>query len=83
MEAVSQMPNLTMAPLEATYLAWIDVRNAGIKNPIEFFEAGGVGMQDGADFDGPGFVRLNFGCPRKTLEEALRRMSVAMEKLGA
>jgi len=81
--AIADMPPLTMAPLEATYLAWIDVRNAGIKNPIEFFEAGGVGMQDGADFDGPGFVRLNFGCPRKTLEEALRRMSVAMEKLGA
>jgi cystathionine beta-lyase len=81
MQSVSRMPNLTMAPLEATYLAWIDVRNAGIKNPIAFFEAGGIGMQDGADFDGPGFVRLNFGCPRETLQEALRRMAVALDKL--
>ena len=72
-----------MAPLEATYLAWIDVRATGIKSPIEFFEAGGIGMQDGADFDGPGFVRLNFGCPRQTLQEALRRMASALESLKA
>jgi cystathionine beta-lyase len=82
-DAVSQMPNITMAPLEATYLAWIDVRATGIENPIEFFEAGGIGMQDGADFDGPGFVRLNFGCPRETLQEALRRMASALELLKA
>ncbi len=79
--AISQMPNISMAPLEATYLAWIDVRKTSLKNPIEFFESAGIGMQDGADFDGPGFVRLNFGCPRKTLKEALRRMAGAMEKL--
>lgn len=81
--AISHMPYLSMAPLEATYLAWIDVRRAAIRNPIKFFEAGGIGMQDGADFDGPGFVRLNFGCPRETLQEALRRMAGAMDKLQA
>ena len=80
-DAISQMPSLSMAPLEATYLAWIGVHKAGLENPIEFFEAAGIGMQDGADFDGPGFVRLNFGCPRKTLEEALRRMASALNKL--
>ena len=82
-DAVSNMPNLSMAPLEATYLAWIDVRKTGIENPIEFFESAGIGMQDGADFDGPGFVRLNFGCPRETLKEALRRMVAALDKLKA
>ena len=82
-DAISNMPNLSMAPLEATYLAWIDVRKTGLKNPIEFFESAGIGMQDGADFDGPGFVRLNFGCPRKTLEEALRRMATALDNLKA
>ncbi len=82
-EAISNMPNLSMAPLEATYLAWIDVRKTGLKNPIEYFESAGIGMQDGADFDGPGFVRFNFGCPRETLEEALRRMADALDKLKA
>ncbi len=79
-DAISQMPNLSMAPLEASYLAWIDVRAAKLKNPIKVFEEAGVGLQDGADFGGPGFVRLNFGCPRATLEKALQRMAVAVTK---
>lgn len=80
--AVSQIPRISMAPLEATYLAWIDVRAAGLKNPIKTLEEAGIGLQDGADFDGPGFVRLNFGCPRATLEKALQRMKTALGKLG-
>ena len=80
-QTVSQLPNISMAPLEATYLAWIDVRAAGLENSIKTLEESGVGLQDGADFGGPGFVRLNFGCPRATLEEALKRMTTALEKL--
>jgi len=72
---------LTMAPVEATYLAWIDVRGTGVSGPVRFFEAAGVGLQDGCDFDGAGFVRLNFGCPRSVLQEALARMSRALETL--
>jgi cysteine-S-conjugate beta-lyase len=37
-----------------------------------------VGLSGGADFGLPGFVRLNFGCPRALLGEALRRMRVAL-----
>ena len=29
---------------------------------------------NGGSFDGPGFVRLNFACPRSRLQEALKRM---------
>jgi cysteine-S-conjugate beta-lyase len=72
---------LTMAPVEATYLAWIDVRGTGVLNPVRFFEEAGVGLQDGRDFDGAGFVRLNFGCPHSVLKEALARMSRALEAL--
>ena len=78
-EAVNRMPHLSMAPVEATYLAWIDMRAAGIRNPAAFFEDAGVGLQDGIEFDGPGFVRLNFGCSRSLLEKALLRMAAAME----
>lgn len=77
--AVGEMPHLSMAPVEATYLAWIDMRAAGLKNPVAFFEDAGVGLQDGIEFDGPGFVRLNFGCPRGLLVKALERMAAAME----
>ena len=77
--AMRQMPPLSMAPVEATYLAWIDMRASGIKSPARFFEEAGVGLQDGIEFDGPGFARLNFGCSRSLLEKALERMRVAME----
>jgi cystathionine beta-lyase len=79
-QAVRRIPRLSMAPLEATYLAWIDMRATGLENPAVFFEHAGVGLQDGAEFDGPGFVRLNFGCSRILLEKALQRMTAAMEK---
>jgi cystathionine beta-lyase len=79
-KAVDQIPLLSMAPVEATYLAWIDVRSANLQNPVKFFEDAGVGLQDGIEFDGPGFVRLNFGCRRALLEEALERLSGALER---
>jgi cystathionine beta-lyase len=59
---------------EATYLAWIDSRAIDAENPLPAFEELGVGLSDGRDFGAPGFVRLNFGCRRAVLEEALRRM---------
>jgi cystathionine beta-lyase len=39
-----------------------------------------VGLSDGAPFGSPPgrHLRLNFGCPRATLEEALRRMRAAV-----
>ncbi|MBI5580574.1 MAG: putative C-S lyase [Deltaproteobacteria bacterium] len=81
-EALGRMNGrLSMAPVEATYLAWIDMRGTGIPGPVRFFEEAGVGLQDGRDFDGAGFVRLNFGCPRSVLKEALARMSRALETL--
>jgi cystathionine beta-lyase len=81
--ALTAMPGgLTMAPVEGTYLAWIDVRGTGIEEPVRFFEEAGVGLQDGREFDGPGFVRMNFGCPREVLREGLRRMRRALEGRG-
>lgn len=69
---------LSMTHVEATYLAWIDARALGVDNAARFFEAAGVGLSDGTAFHGPGFVRLNFGCPRATLVEALARLRRAV-----
>ncbi|HEY6009721.1 MAG TPA: PatB family C-S lyase [Geobacteraceae bacterium] len=77
---VATMPGVTMTHVEATYLAWIDVRPAGIERPGHFFEEAGVGLSDGAEFDLPGFVRLNFGCSRSLLVEALGRMRKALTR---
>ncbi|BCG45304.1 Cystathionine beta-lyase, type II [Citrifermentans bremense] len=76
---VARMPGLEVAPVEATYLSWIDVRETGIEDPVRFFEEAGVGLSGGNDFGLPGYVRLNFGCRRELLAEALRRMRVALE----
>jgi cystathionine beta-lyase len=64
---------------EATYLAWLDCRALGLGNPQAFFEAAGVGLSPGTDFGLPGFLRLNFGCPRARLEEALARIVRALQ----
>jgi cystathionine beta-lyase len=78
-QEVATMPGLSVAHVEATYLSWIDVRETGIEDPVTFFEAAGVGLSGGSDFGLPGYLRLNFGCPRALLAEALRRMRVALE----
>jgi cystathionine beta-lyase len=80
-EAVGSIPGLATSHVEATYLAWIDVRSTGIENPVRFFEEAGVGLSNGADFDAPGFVRLNFGCSRSLLVKALQRMRKAVNQL--
>jgi len=69
------------APIEATYLAWLNVRALGLVDPVAHFEAHGVGLSDGAFFGAPAghYVRLNFGCPRSTLDEALQRLKTAVE----
>lgn len=73
---------LTVAQVEATYLSWIDVRHLGIEDPVAFFEEAGVGLSCGADFGLPGYLRLNFGCPRPLLVEALGRMKAALDGLS-
>lgn len=80
-----KLPGVRMTRMEATYLAWLDCRNAGIPgNPYDYFlREAKVALNDGIEFGrgGEGFVRLNFACPRKTLTEALERMSRALKKL--
>ncbi len=77
----AHLPGITMSRPEGTYLAWLDCRQSGLPdNPHEFFlKEAKVAVNDGATFGrgGEGFVRLNFGCPRSTLEEALERMRLS------
>jgi cystathionine beta-lyase len=79
----TRLPGVKMAPPEATYLGWLDCRDAGpaARDPFTFFlEKAKVALNDGALFGpgGQGFVRLNFGCPRSLLTEALDRMREAV-----
>ena len=80
----THMPGIKCKKPEGTFLAWLDCREADVPgNPHQFFlERARVALNDGARFGtgGEGFVRLNFGCPRATLTEALERMRTALEK---
>ena len=77
-----EIPGLSMDDVQATYLAWINVTKLGLSDPVRFFENAGVGLSDGREYGGEGYVRLNFGCPKKTLTEALERMSSAVKAKG-
>ena len=80
-----KLPSISMTRMEGTYLAWLDCTKSGIRgNPFYFFlREGKVALNDGAECGkgGEGFVRLNFACPRKTLVDALERMTGALERL--
>ncbi|MFO7607593.1 MAG: PatB family C-S lyase [Candidatus Krumholzibacteriia bacterium] len=79
---VDTLPRITMPQVEATYLAWLDVRDLGLADPAAHFEDHGLGLSDGREFAGAGYLRLNFACPRATLEEACRRLEKAVAAAG-
>ncbi len=77
-----KIPGVSMTPMQGTYLAWLDCREAGIDgSPFEFLlKKARVATVEGAAFGpgGEGFVRLNLACPRATLQEALERIRDAV-----
>jgi cysteine-S-conjugate beta-lyase len=85
---VENFPDLRFTVPNATYLALLDfgeyVKSGRISgSPFEFFlQEAKVAFTDGKLF-GEGcdnYVRLNFACPRSTLEEGLERMRQAVYK---
>ena len=66
------MPMIKMTIPQATYLLWLDMRELPIDGDLMNWlqEAAGVAPSPGGFFGtaGEGFARLNFGCPRATLE---------------
>ncbi len=79
--ALADLPQVKAHPPEATYLYWLDLRDCGLADPAAYLEQHGLGLSDGADFGAPGFVRLNFACPRATLDMALDRLALALNAL--
>jgi cystathionine beta-lyase len=82
-EVPRRLPGMTLAAAEATYLAWLDCREARIPggDPFTFFlDRAKVALNDGRLFGpgGDGFVRLNFGAPRSLLADGLERMARAL-----
>jgi cystathionine beta-lyase len=80
-----ELPGITHASPQATYLAWLDCRQLVAEgrgpNPAGYFlERGAVALNDGADFGahGEGFARLNFATSRSLLQRILERLADAL-----
>ena len=49
-------------------------------DPAGFFmKEAGVKFNDGESFSAPGFIRVNFACPRAYLEEAFDKVEKALD----
>jgi len=85
---LNAVPGIQCAKPEATPFVFADIR-AFKKTSREMTdylrETGRVVVECGSDFgpDGEGFIRLHLGTSRANLDEALTRMTAALEKLRA
>lgn len=79
--ALKTLPGIHSYPIEATYLAWLNISALNLSNPAHFFESAGVGLSPGIDFGDKHHMRLNFGCPRHLLEQAVERIRKALSEL--
>ena len=65
-------------PPQASFLVWLDCRKRGLTQDelMKFFSDKGLLLSNGAMYGdgGEGFVRMNIGCPRKMVKEALERL---------
>jgi len=77
-QKVAAIAGLSMAHVEATYLAWIDCTRLQAEDPHALFLAHGVALSPGSQFGAARFVRLNFGTQRARLGAALDRMASAV-----
>lgn len=80
-----ELPLLKLATPESTYLAWIDFRALGKDDETLLgwlVEKARLALDPGTKFgvEGSGHMRLNFGCPRQLLTEALESLKEAVRK---
>ncbi len=77
------LPKAVLAPMEATYLGWLDLRAYGFHEEelMQRTLAQGVQFTGGRFFgdSGDGFLRINIGCPRRNITEGILRLKQALE----
>jgi cysteine-S-conjugate beta-lyase len=82
----TRLPRLKATMPTATYLCWLDCKNAGIEGSAAkfFLKEAKVATSKGSDFggDGASFIRLNFGCPLGQMMDALNAMAEAIGRFS-
>lgn len=81
--AAEQLPAVHVHPGTATYLAWLDFRDAvaaGVDPQPFLVRHAKVALEDGRAFGtgGAGFLRLNLATSRPVLTEAVRRIAAVL-----
>ena len=78
-----RLPKAKMSPIEATYLAWLDLKAYGrtCEEIARKCRKAKVALTGGTFFgeEGEGFMRVNFACPRVQLTEGIKRLQAALE----
>jgi cystathionine beta-lyase len=82
---ITHMPMIKAIRPQATYLVWLDCRELGMTpDALKKFmiHHAGLGLNEGIQFgkEGAGFMRINIGCPRETLHQALVKLNHAIIK---
>ena len=83
---LNTIPGISCRPGAGTFYAFADVQGAmralGIKDDNAFAEyllvQAGVAVVPGSGFGAPGHIRLSFACSLQMLQEALRRIELAL-----
>jgi cystathionine beta-lyase len=84
--AAENLPKVKVMRPEATYMAWLDLRETGLTDAqlMDFMvNEAGLGLNAGNQFGpgGEGFMRINLACPRSVVDKALLQMKQAFDKL--
>ena len=84
-DELSQIPGVSVMPLQATYLCWVDFAGTGMA-PTEFIgriQDAGVAASHGSTFGagGDSFMRFNVATPRAQLTTAMQRLRTAFADL--
>jgi cystathionine beta-lyase len=74
-EEINKIPGLKAIAPEATFLLWVDASGLGVNDTQKWCEEKGIGPSPGRDFGQKECFRLNFGCSRDYLVEAIAKLS--------
>ena len=80
----NNIPQIKVVKMEGTYLLWLDCRKMGLsqKELVKFFiNKAGLALNDGSKFGegGEGFMRMNLGCSKKLIEQALFQLELTIK----
>ncbi|MGX8694859.1 MAG: MalY/PatB family protein [Prevotella sp.] len=79
-----ELPQLSVTPLEGTYLVWVDIRPTGLGSDEltqRLLKEGRVQVNSSTMYGCEGYIRLNIACPRSQMMEGLRRIKKVVDQL--